>query len=103
VGVTGQAGWIVGQSEGRGPAADAEIGGQEDIRVAERPQGHVLGGPRPDAGDLDQPGLGLGPVRAGIEHQPPVRDGGRERPQGPSPGGRHAERLVRCFGHLGRG
>ena len=34
--------------------ADAEVGRQEDVGVAERPQRDVVGGPRPDAGQREQ-------------------------------------------------
>ena len=39
---------------GRAPCFDAEVGGQEHVRVAEPAHQHVVGGPRSDAGHVEQ-------------------------------------------------
>jgi len=49
--------------------ADAEVGGQEDVGVAECPQGDVVGRPRPDAGEGEQPAPDVVAVGAAVQGQ----------------------------------
>ena len=55
----------------------------------------VLGGPRADAGQREQPGAGLGAVGARVERQPPSATGGGERPQRAHPAAGQPERRPR--------
>ena len=57
---------VVDAQPGRG-VAHPEVGRQEDVGVAERPHRDVVGGPRPDAGQRQQRGPGLGAVGAAVE------------------------------------
>ena len=49
--------------------ADAEIGGQEHVGVAEAAHQHVARRPRPDAGDVDEAGGDGVTVGADVEHE----------------------------------
>ena len=67
---------LVREPEGGRPAPHPEVRGQERVRIPQPAQGHVVGGPLPDAGKLPQPGQGLGPVPAQVEIQFSLRHRG---------------------------
>ena len=68
-GVPLQRGGGVGETEGPRAAADGQIGGQEDVGVANRAHGDVTGGPAADAGQVLEAGRGFVAVRARVEVQ----------------------------------
>src|SRR4051812_49551773 len=81
-------GGVRGQPEGPRATADAEVAGGEGVRVAQRAQGDVVGGPRADAWDGEQGG-------AVAEIELARREGAAERAQRPPPRIRHPDALER--------
>ncbi len=68
-----------------------DVGGQEAVGVAERPHEDVVGRPRPDAGERDQPGPRLRAVGAAVEDDVTVGQGLRQGDQGTPAGAGHGE------------
>ena len=69
----------------------AQIGGQEGIRVAQRPHGDVLRGPGADARQGEQPGPRFVSVGARVEHQVAARQRLRESEQSAAARGGHRQ------------
>ncbi len=76
----------VGAAELGERPADGEVAGQPDVGVGEAAHGDQRGGPRPDAGDGEQPAAGLVAVGARVEHQRVARQRLGERVDGATPG-----------------
>ena len=60
---------VVGQPERGGGPADAEVGGQEGVGVAQGPHGDVLGRPGADARECDEGAADLSRVGTRVEHE----------------------------------
>ena len=72
--------------------AHADVGGEEHVRVAERPHGHVAGGPGADARERLQRGDGVLPVAAGVERKVTGREPLARVDECPAPGPGHRQR-----------
>src|SRR5690242_5161470 len=65
--------------------ADADVGGQEDVGVAEGAQGDVVGGPRPDTRDVEEPPAYVVAVGTAVEPHLAVGERPAQGDQGPAP------------------
>ena len=98
-----------GRPPGRDPAerlAEHQVTGEEDIGVAQAAQGDEVGGPGPDAGQVEQGGTGRRRVSGRREGEASGRDCPGEGDDRARPGARDADgplqvRGVPCRQHLG--